>query len=54
MKSLVGRKVVCSHCSRRTTFGKIGILRKIMFLFCQDCWGTKSEACIRQMKAVAS
>ena len=51
---LVGRKVLCSRCNRRTVFGKIGIFNKVLFLFCSKCLEQDHAGCILQMRKVAS
>lgn len=49
-----GRRVLCSHCSRRTVFGKIGIFHKVLFLFCAACLEKDRPGCLAQMHSVAS
>lgn len=51
---LVGRKILCGHCNRKTVFGKIGVLNKVVFFFCSKCWESDPAGCIKQMKGAAS
>lgn len=53
-KQLIGRKILCGHCNRRTVFGKIGLLNKVLFFFCSKCWADDAEGCMKQMCASAS
>lgn len=53
-KQLIGRKILCGHCNRRTVFGKIGLLNKVLFFFCSKCWEEDSEGCFKQMRGSAS
>ena len=53
-RKLVGRKIVCNHCSHLTVKGTARVLRKILFFFCPTCWLNDREGCDQQMRAAAS
>jgi hypothetical protein len=37
-KSLVGRKITCNMCERKTVAGASRVMRKVLFFFCPGCW----------------
>jgi hypothetical protein len=51
-KLLIGRKIICNHCSHRTVQGTARVMRKILFFFCPACWLNDRAGCDAQMLAV--
>lgn len=54
MRRLIGRKITCNHCGHKTVKGTAQVLRKILFMFCEECWLSKRESCNSHMKAVSA
>ena len=52
-KPLVGRKIICNHCERKTIKGAARVMRKVLFFFCPQCWRNR-DACENQMRSVTA
>ncbi len=53
-KRLVGRKVHCHLCSRKTVSGTTRVCRKLIFHFCAGCWLRRQVESIQLMVKAAA
>jgi hypothetical protein len=49
---LVGRKILCNHCSHITVKGTARVRRFVLFFFCPKCWLEDRAGCDALMLAV--